>query len=125
MGEAKRRKLLDPTWGKADPGSYKEAEQAREYARLIAQVKRDVPDLPEKLSAACLEEMQQLTDFQQDQLMKLYEDFVAGGHSRKCQEDWGQWLEDFLKAAKPTVDPAVFELFVGQVLFMSTFSDHP
>lgn len=123
MGEAKRRKLLDPTWGKAGTGSYKEAKEAREYARLIAKVKRDVPDLTEKLSAVYLEEFEKLTDSQQEQMVTLGDGLAGGVRPSTSQEEKDRWLEDFLEQAKPTVDPEVFELFLGYLHLHTGFSD--
>jgi hypothetical protein len=123
MGEAKRRKLSDPTWGKGGRGSYKEAKEAREYARLIAKAKRDVPGLAEKLPAVFLEEMEKLTDPQQEQMATLGHGFAAGVRHSTSQQEKGRWLEDFLEEAKQTVDPEVFELFLWFLDLQFSFPD--
>lgn len=108
MGEAKRRKKLDPNWGKPQEFSYKDA-------RLAFNVKHTVADLPQKLSAAFIEQANQLTDSQQIELLRLTEDFNAST-SNLPQENQDQWFEDFLESAKSRVDPEVFEIFLGYVL---------
>ena len=112
MGEAKRRKLLDPTWGKADLDSYKEAKEARENAHLVARVKRDVPDLPEKISSYFGSELARLTDSQQDQFLALLDAFNANAKSHSELD----WLVDFSEMAKSTVDLEVFHLFASTLL---------
>lgn len=124
MGEAKRRKLLDPSWGKSDcRESDKEAKEDREHTRLVSRTERKLSDLSQKLRTALLKEMEQLTYFQQDDLLKLNKDFGAVLRSQECEEDPEQWIKDFLEAAKPTVDPAVFEAFLRQVHLWLTLFD--
>lgn len=122
MGEAKRRKKLDPTWANSERVSYK--EESKE-TRLISKIKRTVPNWLDKLTAAFIrEEVVKLTDSQQSELLKLFDDFRAG-ISQKDQEDPNHWIGDFLEAANPTVDPAVFELFVDYLRLVIAFSECP
>lgn len=105
MGEAKRRRRLDPTWGKSRPISYKEERQ-------IFQVKHTVPNLDKKLTQILESELLKLSESQQDELVELAEDF------NKAVSD-AEHIDAWLESRKQKTDSVVFELFWAHFLAVS------
>ncbi len=111
MGEAKRRKLSDQSWGKTSQNSWEYIKESRKEARLISKIKCNTPDIPEKLAGWTFREAEQLTESQQDELFALVDELNA---NFKSQPD--EWLPNFLVTAKSRTHPEVFEIFYSFVL---------